>query len=136
MRLGPVILPEDRQRLFLKAALLDDSGTLLAESSSAEYTFREIRIKSLDKRCKVDNPREYRFSSHLPTKAPDFVSTAVEPSPWFTPLLAGADTLQQVFFTSESFDTLTDQAGLTLFLVKFREKFWRPQIFCKVLLCY
>jgi Mg-chelatase subunit ChlD len=40
----------------------------------AQYTFREVRIKSLDKRCKIDNPREYRFSSRRPTKAPDFVA--------------------------------------------------------------
>jgi Mg-chelatase subunit ChlD len=33
----------------------------------AQYTFREVRIKSLDKRCKIDNPREYRFSSRRPT---------------------------------------------------------------------
>jgi len=45
------------------------------------------------------------------TVAPTFLSMAVEPQP-FTPLLAGADTVQQVHFTSADFDTLSDTAIL------------------------
>jgi hypothetical protein len=47
------------------------------------------------------------------TIAPSFLSVAVEPQP-FTPLMAGADTVQQVFFTSEDFDTLTDSGKLEI----------------------
>ncbi|MCK5438751.1 MAG: VWA domain-containing protein, partial [Gemmatimonadetes bacterium] len=69
---------EVRERLARESYLTwipEAFGQGRKDPGDAEYTFREIRIKSLDKRCKVDNPREYRFSSHLPTKAPDFVST-------------------------------------------------------------
>jgi Mg-chelatase subunit ChlD len=44
------------------------------------YTFREVHIKSLDRRCKIDNPREYRFASNAPTKAPDFVLDVDQPA--------------------------------------------------------
>ncbi len=47
------------------------------------------------------------------TIAPSFLSLAVEPQP-FTPLLAGADTLQQIYFTSADFDTITDSATLEI----------------------
>ncbi len=47
------------------------------------------------------------------TIAPSFLSVAVEPQP-FTPLLAGADTLQQIYFTSADFDTITDSATLEI----------------------
>jgi len=47
------------------------------------------------------------------TQSPSFISVAVEPQP-FTPLLAGADTLQQIYFTSADFDTLTDTATLEI----------------------
>ena len=60
------------------------------DPEDAQYTFREVRIKSLDKRCKIDNPREYRFSSLLPTKAPDFVSVGDTPAlPAARPLPVG-----------------------------------------------
>ncbi|MBC8365997.1 hypothetical protein H8E52_01165 [bacterium] len=48
------------------------------------------------------------------TQSPTFISVAVEPQP-FTPLLAGSDTLQQIYFTSADFDTLTDTATLEVF---------------------
>ncbi|MDP6418922.1 MAG: hypothetical protein QF492_05320 [Candidatus Krumholzibacteria bacterium] len=59
----------------------------------------------------MDTPVELEIN----TIAPDLVSTALEPSPFFTPLLEGADSLQQVFFTSSSFDTLTDTALLRIY---------------------
>jgi len=57
----------------------------------------------------LDPPGELEIN----TVAPSFLSTAVEPQP-FTPLKVGADTLQQVHFTSADFDTLTDTATLEL----------------------
>ena len=60
------------------------------DPDDAVYTFREVRIKSLDKRCKIDNPREYRFSSRHSTKAPDFVSADGSPTlPAIRPLPLG-----------------------------------------------
>jgi Mg-chelatase subunit ChlD len=60
------------------------------DPGGAAYTFREVRIKSLDKRCKIENPREFRFASRMPTKAPDFVSMGDAPSlPAVRPLPVG-----------------------------------------------
>jgi len=58
----------------------DPFGRGRKDPDDAQYTFREVRIKSLDKRCKIDNPREYSFSSLLPAKAPDFVPAGDTPS--------------------------------------------------------
>jgi hypothetical protein len=57
------------------------------------------------------------------TESPTFLSVSVEPQP-FTPLLAGADTLQQVFFTSADFDTLTDTARLEIFAYSESAELW------------
>ncbi|MBN2171995.1 MAG: hypothetical protein JW819_11820 [Candidatus Krumholzibacteriota bacterium] len=50
----------------------------------------------------------------ISTAGPTFHSVAMEPTPWFTPTAAGADTILQLFFTSEDFDTLTDTATARL----------------------
>ena len=46
----------------------------------------------------------------LNTAPPSLDAVALEPSLYFTPLQAGADTVLQVFFSSADFDTLTDTA--------------------------
>jgi Ca-activated chloride channel family protein len=86
------------------------------DPGDAIYTFREIRIKSLDKRCKIDNPRGYRFSSQMPTKAPDFVSMdAATALPTIRPLpvgrhwqVAGPEPFELVADTESMYGTFND----------------------------
>ena len=49
------------------------------------------------------------------TEAPSFHSVDMQPSPFFTPLQSGADTLLYVYFNSENFDTLTDRASAQIY---------------------
>lgn len=46
----------------------------------------------------------------LNTAGPDLAALALEPSPYFTPLQDGADSVLQLLFSSADFDTLTDSA--------------------------
>jgi len=46
----------------------------------------------------------------LNTAGPSLAALALEPSPYFTPLQEGADSVLQLFFSSADFDTLTDSA--------------------------
>lgn len=46
----------------------------------------------------------------LNTIGPSLAALALEPSPYFTPLQEGADSLLQLLFSSADFDTLTDSA--------------------------
>lgn len=55
------------------------------------------------------------YQLELNTIAPTLYSLAMEPSEYFTPRQFGADTLLQVFFQSEEFDTLTDDARVRIF---------------------
>lgn len=86
------------------------------DPGDAVYTFREVRIKSLDKRCKIDNPRVSRFSSRAPTKAPDFVSMDDAPTlPAVRPLpigrhwqVGGAEEFALVADTGSMYGTFND----------------------------
>jgi hypothetical protein len=86
------------------------------DPADAVYTFREVRISSLDKRCKIDNPRVSRFSSRAPTKAPDFISMDDAPTlPAVRPLpigrhwqVSGPEPFELVADTGSMYGTFND----------------------------